>query len=156
MQYLITFLEGIITFISPCMLPMLPVYFSYFSGGEPGAKKALKNAVAFVAGFTVIFILLGLFAGTIGSFFTQHKRYLNIISGILLIIFGLNFLGILKVHHSHSSHHKISPSGSGFFSSLLMGLESLVHLTLMKSGLAKQEDIILELLANMAFKFKLF
>ncbi|MBR6523750.1 MAG: cytochrome c biogenesis protein CcdA [Clostridia bacterium] len=122
MQYLITFLEGIITFISPCMLPMLPVYFSYFSGGEPGTKKALKNAVAFVTGFTVIFIMLGLFAGTIGSFFTEHKRYLNIIAGILLVIFGLNFLGIIRVHHSHCSHHKISPSGNSLFSSLIMGV----------------------------------
>ena len=123
MQYLITFLEGIITFISPCMLPMLPVYFSYFSsGGEHGTKKALKNAVAFVTGFTFIFILLGLFAGTIGSFFTDHKRYFNIIAGILLIFFGLNFLGVIKIHHSHSSHHKISSSDSGFFSSLLMGV----------------------------------
>ena len=123
MQYLITFLEGIITFISPCMLPMLPVYFSYFSGGdEYGTKKALKNAVAFVIGFTTIFILLGSFAGTIGSFFTHHKRTFNIIAGILLVIFGLNFLGIIKNHHSHCSHHKISTSGSGVLSPLLMGV----------------------------------
>ena len=79
MQYFITFLEGIITFISPCMLPMLPVYFSYFSsGGELGQRQALKNAIGFVVGFTLIFILLGSFAGTIGSFFTEYKSYFNI------------------------------------------------------------------------------
>ena len=57
MQYLISFLEGIITFISPCLLPMLPIYISYFAGGgERTTGKTLKNASGFVLGFTVIFV----------------------------------------------------------------------------------------------------
>ena len=65
MQYLIAFLEGIITFISPCLLPMLPIYISYFvGGGERTTAKTLKGALGFVTGFTIIFVALGALAGT--------------------------------------------------------------------------------------------
>ena len=64
MQYIIAFLEGIITFISPCLLPMLPVYISYFAGGaEHNTKKVIKNALAFILGFTVVFVALGALTG---------------------------------------------------------------------------------------------
>ena len=52
MDYLITFLEGIIAFISPCMLPLLPIYISYFAGGTENGKKTIRNALGFVLGFT--------------------------------------------------------------------------------------------------------
>ena len=68
MQYLVSFLEGIITFISPCLLPMLPIYVSYFAGGgnrTPG--KTLKNALGFVTGFTLVFMAMGALAGTVGD-----------------------------------------------------------------------------------------
>lgn len=123
MQYFITFLEGITTFISPCMLPMLPVYVSYFSGGgEHGTKTTLQNALGFVGGFTLIFILMGAFAGTIGSFFKEHQAVFNVIAGILVILFGLNFLGVIKINLFHGMHQKINTSKLGFFSSVLMGI----------------------------------
>ena len=57
MQYIISFLEGIITFISPCLLPMLPIYITYFAGGgERSMRKTLKGALGFVTGFTVVFV----------------------------------------------------------------------------------------------------
>ena len=62
MQYLITFLEGLISFVSPCMLPMLPVYLSYFAGGTEKKRTAFLRALAFVLGFTTLFCLMGLFA----------------------------------------------------------------------------------------------
>ena len=69
MQYVISFLEGIITFISPCLLPMLPIYISYFAGGgERTTRKTLLGALGFVSGFSVIFVAMGALAGTIGSF----------------------------------------------------------------------------------------
>ena len=69
MQYMVAFLEGIITFISPCLLPMLPIYLSYFAGGgERSTKNTLRGAFGFVAGFTIVFVLLGALAGTVGSF----------------------------------------------------------------------------------------
>ena len=54
MQYIITFLEGVISFISPCMLPMLPIYISYFSGNVDKKDKAIVRAIAFVVGFTIL------------------------------------------------------------------------------------------------------
>lgn len=74
MQYLITFLEGIISFISPCMLPMLPVYLIYFAGSsEDGKKKrTIINSIMFVLGFTAIFTLMGVFAGSIGVMLKRH------------------------------------------------------------------------------------
>ena len=70
MQYLISFLEGIITFISPCLLPMLPIYVSYFAGGsaeEKDSKKVIKNVLGFILGFTTVFVLLGALAGFFGE-----------------------------------------------------------------------------------------
>ena len=68
MTYLITALEGLVTFISPCLLPMLPIYLSYMAGGSTQDKKhtTIKNALGFVIGFTITFITLGAFAGSIG------------------------------------------------------------------------------------------
>lgn len=97
MQYFIAFLEGIITFVSPCLLPMLPVYISYFAGGENNRKRTLCNALAFIAGFTVVFLALGAFAGTVGAALQQYKTAVNLVTGGIVVILGLNFSGILKI-----------------------------------------------------------
>ena len=91
MRYLLLFLEGIITFISPCILPMLPIYISYFAGSEGNQKfRAFRNAIAFVLGFTIIFSLMGAAASTVGVFFQQHMKIINLICGIVMIVFGIN------------------------------------------------------------------
>ena len=122
MQYLIAFLEGIITFISPCLLPMLPVYISYFAGGgEYGNGKVLKNATGFIMGFTVIFVLMGALAGSFGKLVSSHQTIVNLITGLIVIFFGLNFLGIFKLNIFRGI--VFSKSGkSGFFSSVLFGI----------------------------------
>lgn len=97
MQYFIAFLEGIITFVSPCLLPMLPVYISYFAGGENSRKRTFCNALAFIAGFTVVFLALGAFAGTVGAALQRYKTAVNLVTGGIVVIFGLNFSGILKI-----------------------------------------------------------
>ena len=97
LQYMIAFLEGIITFVSPCLLPMLPIYITYFANGENNRFKTLKNAIGFVAGFSLVFITLGAFAGTIGSVLQQDKAIVNVITGSIVALLGLNFLGILKI-----------------------------------------------------------
>lgn len=97
LQYLITFLEGIISFISPCMLPMLPIYVSYFAGGADKKEDVLKRSISFVLGFTSVFSLLGLFAGTVGAFLSEYSVAVNIITGIIVILFGLSYLDVLKL-----------------------------------------------------------
>ncbi len=122
MQYLITFLEGIITFISPCLLPMLPIYVSYFSaGGEKPLKKTLLNALGFVLGFTVLFVAMGALAGTLGGFLTRYQRVLNIICGAAVIFFGLNFMGVFKFNLAGRGG-KANTENLGFFSSFVFGL----------------------------------
>jgi len=102
MRYVLLFLEGIITFVSPCILPMIPVYVSYFMGAEGNDgmnknKNTLCNALAFVAGFSIIFTMLGAAAGTVGVFFNNNMRIINLISGALMIVFGLHFMEFVKI-----------------------------------------------------------
>lgn len=123
MQYLIAFLEGIITFISPCLLPMLPIYISYFAGGEAhGGKRSLVNAAGFVTGFTLVFMLLGTLAGTVGSFLKAHQTAVNLISGLVVILFGLNFLGVFRMDLFKGSRRSVDAHEMGFFSALLFGV----------------------------------
>lgn len=97
MEYLITFLEGLVTFISPCLLPMIPIYLSYLAGGSVRENRAsaLRNAAGFVLGFTITFVALGALAGTLGAALRQHQTAVNIVSGLIVILFGLSFLGVL-------------------------------------------------------------
>ena len=123
MQYLISFLEGIITFISPCLLPMLPIYVSYFAGGrERTLMRTLTCALGFVLGFTVVFVAMGALAGTVGSFLTRYQTAVNVISGLIVIFFGLNFLGVLNFHLFRGSQRQVDTSDLNFFSSALFGL----------------------------------
>ena len=123
MQYLISFLEGIITFISPCLLPMLPIYISYFAGGgERTTAKTLKGAVGFVTGFTIVFVMLGALAGTVGGFLREYQTAVNIISGLIVIIFGLDFLGVFKLNVFKGNQRSVKTDNMGFFSAMLFGI----------------------------------
>lgn len=101
MDYIITFLEGIISFISPCMLPMLPIYISYFAGqstDESGkSSKMIFKVIAFVAGFTVVFTALGLFSGTLGKLLSEYQTIVNIVCGVIVILFGLSYLEVFRI-----------------------------------------------------------
>ena len=125
MQYVISFLEGIITIISPCLLPMLPIYISYFAGGgERTTKKTVTNALGFVLGFSLVFIAMGALAGTVGSFLTKYQTIVNLISGIIVIVFGLNFLGVfrLQLFNGNQGNSRFNPENMGFFSATLFGI----------------------------------
>ncbi len=123
MQYLISFLEGIITFISPCLLPMLPIYVSYFAGGgERSTKRTLAGATGFVTGFTLVFVAMGALAGTLGGFLRTHQSAVNVISGLIVILFGLNYLGIFKLPLFRGSSRAVDPTVHGFFPCVLFGM----------------------------------
>jgi cytochrome c-type biogenesis protein len=128
MEYFLLFLEGIITFISPCILPLLPLYISYFAGKNGnytrGSKRgALVNSLGFVLGFTIIFTILGTLAGTFGSFIKEHSTIINILGGLIVILFGLNYIGVFKIpflQRSLKINAKIK--SFKFFSSILFGM----------------------------------
>ena len=123
MQYIIAFLEGIITFVSPCLLPMLPIYISYFAGGgERTAGKTLKGAFGFVTGFTIVFVTLGALAGTVDSFLREYQTAVNIVTGLIVIFFGLNFLGVFKLELFKGSSRSVKTQNMNFFSALLFGM----------------------------------
>ena len=123
MQYVISFLEGIITFISPCLLPMIPIYVSYFAGGgERETKKTLKCASGFVLGFTVVFVALGALAGTVGSFLIRYQTAVNLVSGLVVIFFGLNFIGILNLNLFKGNQTQFQAKELGFFSAMVFGI----------------------------------
>jgi len=123
MQYVVAFLEGIITFISPCLLPMLPIYISYFAGGgERSVRRTLTGAIGFVTGFSIIFVILGALAGTVGSFLRSHQTAVNIVSGLIVIFFGLNFLGVFKLNLFRGSKRNAVKENMNFFSALVFGV----------------------------------
>ena len=123
MQYMISFLEGIITFISPCLLPMLPIYISYFAGGgERSTRKTLTGALGFVTGFTLVFMAMGALAGSVGGFLKTHQTAVNLISGLIVIFFGLNFLGVFKLELFRGGSGRMNTGNLNFFSALLFGM----------------------------------
>lgn len=101
------FLAGLVSFISPCVLPLVPSYLSFLTGTSledlkaetTGAAKrrVLAHALAFICGFTAIFIAIGLSASAIGSVFANNKRIVEIVGGIIIIVLGLQMMGVLKI-----------------------------------------------------------
>ena len=87
------FLEGVVTFISPCLLPLLPVYISYFAGKN---GRPLVNSIGFVLGFTIVFVTMGAFAGLAGGFLTLHRTTINIVTGLVFVVIGLGYLGFFS------------------------------------------------------------
>ena len=130
MDFLLTFLEGIITFVSPCILPMLPIYLAYFAGGaglpdEGGSAswRTIVCALGFVAGFTAVFTLLGAIAGALGAALMRYRRIADIACGAVVIVLGLNYLGIFSIpalQRTAGIQARIVPRS--FASSLVFGM----------------------------------
>jgi cytochrome c-type biogenesis protein len=121
----IVFIEGIITFLSPCFLPLIPIYLGYLSGEavEKGGKwKVLINSLGFVLGFTMIFVLLGATASSIGKYLLVHRRLFNQVLGVLIVIMGLFYMGLLKINFLNMEK-RFSYGGRkrGFLGAVLLG-----------------------------------
>lgn len=114
------FLAGVLMFLAPCTLPIVPGYLAFIAGGK---GKVVRNALAFILGFSIIFILLGTFAGLLGGLLGPYREYLGRIAGALIVFFGLTMLGLRLPLLSQERHARI-PSfvrvGS-LSSSLLIG-----------------------------------
>ncbi len=152
MEYLFTFLEGIASFISPCLLPMLPIYISYFAGeNDNKSAKALINSIGFVLGFTIVFLVLSIFASTLGSLISENIRYLKIAFGIIIILLGLNYMEILKLTFlNRTKKINSNKENFNFFKAIIFGILFSISWTpcigtFLSSALllvAKEQDII--------------
>ena len=123
MEYVFTFLEGIASFISPCLLPMLPIYISYFIGeDESKTKKKVINAIGFVLGFTFVFLVLSIFASTLGKFISGGIKYIKILFGIIIILLGLNYMDLIKLKFLNKSKgNKANTKNLNFIKSFAFG-----------------------------------
>lgn len=118
MEFLFTFLEGLASFISPCVLPLLPVYAMYFASGEASRRVVMFRALAFVLGYSAVFVSLGVFAGVLGGFLTSHRSLVRIVCGASMCLFALSALGLFRLPEFVSvSARKID----GFFSAFSFG-----------------------------------
>lgn len=123
MDFFIIFIEGLASFLSPCVLPMLPMYVSYFAGQDKDLKRTIINSLGFVLGFTIIFVLLGISASTLGKLITTNSRYINIIFGIIIIIFGMHYMGILNIKILNKSKGiQKNKDKLSFFSAIIFGM----------------------------------
>jgi cytochrome c-type biogenesis protein len=123
MDFFIIFIEGFASFLSPCVLPMLPMYVSYFAGQDKDLRRTVINSLGFVLGFTIIFVLLGIFASTLGKLITTNSRYLNIIFGIIIILFGMHYIGILNIKILNKSKGiQKNKDKLSFFSAIIFGM----------------------------------
>ncbi|TFZ41349.1 cytochrome c biogenesis protein CcdA [Soehngenia longivitae] len=123
------FFAGLVSFFSPCLLPMIPAYIMYISGlgdieGANDSKAiVLKRTLAFIAGFTIIFIIMGLSASFVGQIFSQNRSLFMKLSGIIIIIFGLNYMGVLNFSFlSKDKRLKAPKKVNGMISSTFMGM----------------------------------
>jgi len=100
---LYAFVAGIISFLSPCVLPLVPGYVSMLSGigveqlrtGQPARNSLFASSIAFVSGFSVVFISFGASASAVGQFLLQHKALMGPVAGAVIVLFGLHLVGWL-------------------------------------------------------------
>lgn len=122
---------GIVSFLSPCVLPIVPPYLAYMSGvsvsdlsdGAQGRNKALMPALFFVLGLSTVFLLLGFTASAIGTLFLSYQTWFNTIAGILVMIFGAHFIGIYRIGFlDREARMDVGDQGGSAFGAYILGL----------------------------------
>lgn len=165
MDYIFTFLEGIASFISPCLLPMLPIYISYFIGeDDKKTAKAVVNSIGFVLGFTIVFLVLSIFASQLGRFVSRYINYIKIVFGIIIILLGLNYMEIFKIKILNKSKEiKANTKDLNFIKAIIFGIIFSISWTpcigtFLSSALlliAKQQDILKGILLMIVYSIGL-
>ena len=126
-ELLIAFGAGLISFLSPCVLPLIPGYISYISGSSLNELLDKKSVniipiILFTLGFSFVFISFGATASFLGSVILNNSYELRIASGIIIIIFSLHILGIINLNFLNYEKRIYTEKKSGIFSSLLVGM----------------------------------
>ena len=145
-SYLVAFFAGTLMFLSPCLLPLVPSFIAYITGisfadlkeGRTAGEvrvKAFAHSLAFVAGFSVVFVLLGLTATAVGKTLFQYQRVIRVAGGLLITFFGLYLVGALKFGFMERGFRlnlrpKDGPTGRGPGRAGYLGSVSYTHLTL--------------------------
>ncbi|MFO7820211.1 MAG: cytochrome c biogenesis protein CcdA [Halanaerobacter sp.] len=124
---LIAVFAGFTSFVSPCVLPLVPAYVGYITGSstdeEPDKSLTLWRSIAFVLGFSLIFVIMGATASYIGDLFAQYKPVFNKISGVLIIVFGLHLIGLLKLEFLYHEARVEGPKeATSWLTAFLMGM----------------------------------
>ena len=127
----IALLARIISFLSPCVLPIVPPYLAYMSGmtvnemaeGRAGRSRATVTALFFVLGLSTVFLFLGFAASAFGAFFLQNQVLFAQISGAVIIVFGLHFLGVFRIRFlDREARMDAGDQGGSSFGAYVLGL----------------------------------
>ena len=134
LSYLVAFTAGLLTFLSPCFLPLMPSYIVYITGvsfddlkKEGGTlearRKTIIHSLLFILGFSVVFVLLGLTATLVGKALVQYQKYIRIGGGVLIILFGLQLMGILNLDFlTKERKFTFKKRGVSYLGSVLVGV----------------------------------
>jgi cytochrome c-type biogenesis protein len=130
----LAFLAGVFSFLSPCVLPLVPSYVSFITGisfedlKEGTDRKKIRfltitNSLAFICGFSVIFVALGASSSAVGQFFFNYQDWIRIVGGVLVIFFGLFVSGIVKMDFlTRERKYHVSGKPAGYIGSFLVGM----------------------------------
>lgn len=122
---LLAFVAGVLSFVSPCHLPLVPVYVGYISGSAPQGRGAtLAHALLLVLGFSVVLVLLGASVGLVGYLLWEHMRLIRRVGGIVLIVLGLHLAGIVRIPFLYREvrFEMSRPARLGYPMSFLLGI----------------------------------
>lgn len=118
----IAFMFGALSFFSPCVLPLVPGYLTIFSGTDNSLQSRLKGSIEFCLGFSIVFISLAAIASSVGSFFTRNSSTLGMISGVIIIFFGVLLLfPTLNMKYFYSSNY-VDLKNFSTFKNFILGL----------------------------------
>ena len=128
------FLAGLLSFVSPCVLPIVPPYLAYLAGvsfadlqseefERERARRIILSAIAFVAGFSTVFVALGATASVIGQTIAEYFNALSIVAGIIILVMGLHFLGVFRIGFLYrEARVDVRSKPAGFVGAYVMGL----------------------------------
>ncbi|MDP2928441.1 MAG: cytochrome c biogenesis protein CcdA [Candidatus Omnitrophota bacterium] len=141
LSYIVAFTAGALTYLSPCLLPMIPAFIAYITGVSSSdrkdenkksevRRKTIIHALLFILGFSIVFILLGLTATIVGRALFSYQKFIRIAGGILIMLFGLQLTGILKLNFLIGTRKiSIATKSANYLSSFLIGVTFAVAWT---------------------------